>query len=102
MNMMVVIWQVYVWGRRNCHVQMSLLGLFTFRAPYLPWVLLCTSMLLNHHMTMSADLLGMGVGHIYYFLAFVYPKVCCCCNIDSIIVTALLSTIIISVYLFLR
>ncbi|EOD27077.1 hypothetical protein EMIHUDRAFT_56200, partial [Emiliania huxleyi CCMP1516] len=31
---------VYVWGRRNEHVRMSFLGLFQFRAPYLPWVLL--------------------------------------------------------------
>ena len=31
---------VYVWARRNDDVRMSFLGLFTFRAPYLPWVLL--------------------------------------------------------------
>ena len=31
---------VYVWGRRNRYVQMSFLGLFSFTAPYLPWVLL--------------------------------------------------------------
>jgi hypothetical protein len=34
---------VYVWGRRNQHVRMSFLGLFQFRAPYLPWVLLAFS-----------------------------------------------------------
>jgi hypothetical protein len=33
--------QVYVWGRRNQHVNMSFLGLFNFNAPWLPWV--CTS-----------------------------------------------------------
>ena len=31
---------VYVWARRNEDVRMSFLGLFTFRAPFLPWVLL--------------------------------------------------------------
>ena len=31
---------VYVWARRNDDVRMSFLGLFNFRAPYLPWVLL--------------------------------------------------------------
>jgi Derlin-2/3 len=29
---------VYVWSKRNPHVQMSFLGLFSFTAPYLPWV----------------------------------------------------------------
>ena len=29
---------VYVWARRNEYVRMSFLGLFQFRAPYLPWV----------------------------------------------------------------
>ena len=31
---------VYVWARQNKETRMSFLGLFTFRAPYLPWVLL--------------------------------------------------------------
>eukprot|EP01097_Dermamoeba_algensis_P004103 TRINITY_DN273_c0_g1_i1.p1 TRINITY_DN273_c0_g1~~TRINITY_DN273_c0_g1_i1.p1 ORF type:complete len:169 (+),score=12.89 TRINITY_DN273_c0_g1_i1:80-586(+) len=31
---------LYVWSRRNIHVRMSFLGLFTFTAPYLPWVIL--------------------------------------------------------------
>lgn len=30
--------QVYVWSRRNPFVQMNFLGLFSFTAPYLPWV----------------------------------------------------------------
>ena len=37
---------VYVWARRNEDVRMSFLGLFNFRAPYLPWVLLGFSVLL--------------------------------------------------------
>lgn len=39
---------VYVWARRNPFVRMSFLGLFTFTAPYLPWVLLGFSFLLEH------------------------------------------------------
>ena len=72
---------VYVWGRRNEHVRMSLLGLFPFTAPYLPWVLLGFSMLLNNRGTLSTDLLGIGVGHLYYFLAFIYPEVSMLCFI---------------------
>ena len=39
---------VYVWARRNEDVRMSFLGLFTFRAPLLPGVLLGFSVLLGN------------------------------------------------------
>jgi len=57
---------VYVWGRRNEHVRMSFLGLFPFTAPYLPWVLFSFSILLGNSAT--TDLIGIIVGHMYYFL----------------------------------
>ena len=63
---------VYVWGRRNAAVHMSFLGLFTFSAPYLPWVLLACSWLLGS--SPLVDALGIGAGHSYYFLADVYPR----------------------------
>lgn len=56
---------VYLWGRRNEHVRMSFLGLFPFTAPYLPWVMLSFSILLGNSAT--TDLIGIVVGHIYYF-----------------------------------
>ena len=44
---------VYIWSRRNPHMRMSFLGLFTFNAPYLPWVLMGFGlMLVNRHSTM--------------------------------------------------
>jgi Derlin-2/3 len=64
---------VYLWGRRNPHSRMNFLG-FTFTAPYLPWVMLAFSMLLSGAAGASADLLGICVGHIYYFLEDVYPQ----------------------------
>lgn len=64
---------VYVWGRRNENVRMSFLGLFPFTAPYLPWVLLTFSILLGNPATI--DLIGIIVGHLYYFLQYVYPVV---------------------------
>jgi Derlin-2/3 len=63
---------VYVWGRRNPFGRMNFLGLFTFTAPYLPWVLFSFSYLLGNDG--SADLLGIGVGHTYYFLEDVFPR----------------------------
>lgn len=49
----------------------SLLGLLAFTAPYLPWALLGFSLLLGHDIT--SDVLGIAVGHVYYFAADVYP-----------------------------
>ena len=64
---------VYVWGRRNTDVRMSFLGVFTFNAPYLPWVMLTFSVLLGNPVTM--DVIGILVGHTYYFLEYVYPVI---------------------------
>jgi Derlin-2/3 len=61
----------YVWGRRNPDVKMVFLGILQFNAPYLPWVMLTFSALLGHSITM--DLIGICVGHIYYYLEWVFP-----------------------------
>ncbi|MCL7027370.1 hypothetical protein MKW94_007149 [Papaver nudicaule] len=37
--------QVYVWSKQNPFIHMSFLGIFTFTAAYLPWVLLGFSVL---------------------------------------------------------
>jgi len=63
---------VYVWSRRNPHITLSFLGLFNFPAPYLAWVILGFGMLLGQ--SPAYDLLGIVVGHIYYFIEDVYPQ----------------------------
>lgn len=65
---------VYIWARRNPAVRLSFLGLFVFTAPYLPWVLLGFSLLL-HNTLPKDDLLGIVVGHIYYFFSDIYPRI---------------------------
>jgi Derlin-2/3 len=64
---------VYIWGRLNPNQRMSFLGLFPFTAPYLPWVLLIFSVLLGNPVTI--DLVGIAVGHTYYFFDFIFPVV---------------------------
>lgn len=64
--------QVYVWSKHNPFIHMSFLGLFTFTAAYLPWVLLGFSILVGS--STWVDLLGMIAGHVYYFLEDVYPR----------------------------
>ncbi|XP_046904184.1 derlin-3 [Hypomesus transpacificus] len=63
---------VYVWSRRNPHIRMNVFGLLNFQAPFLPWVLMGFSLLLGN--SVVVDLLGIGVGHVYYFLEDVFPK----------------------------
>ncbi|KAK6917306.1 Derlin [Dillenia turbinata] len=63
---------VYVWSKQNPFIHMSFLGLFTFTAAYLPWVLLGFSVLVGA--SAWVDLLGMIAGHAYYFLEDVYPQ----------------------------
>lgn len=63
----------YVWGRRNEDVKMSMFGVLTFTAPYLPWVMLIFTFMVGNPITM--DMIGILVGHTYYFLEYVYPVV---------------------------
>ena len=53
---------VYIWSRRNPETRLSFLGLVTFTAPYLPWVLMGFSLVV--HGTLPRDeMLGIVVGH---------------------------------------
>ncbi|CAD6215855.1 GSCOCG00000671001-RA-CDS [Cotesia congregata] len=63
---------VYVWSRRTPFVRMNFFGLLNFRAPFLPWVLLGFSLLLGN--VIWVDLVGMAVGHMYYFAEDVFPN----------------------------
>lgn len=63
---------VYIWARRNPDTRLSFLGLLTFSAPYLPWVLMAFSLVV--YQTVPKDeILGVAVGHVWYFFNDVYP-----------------------------
>lgn len=64
---------VYIWARRNPYVRLNFLGLIVFTAPYLPWVLLIFSLCLSGQVPVG-DMLGILVGHIYYFFEDVWPR----------------------------
>ncbi len=51
---------------------MNFFGLLNFQAPYLPWVLFAFSLLLGN--SVIVDLMGIIVGHIYYFLEDIFPR----------------------------
>ncbi|KAI9812092.1 MAG: hypothetical protein M1826_002967 [Phylliscum demangeonii] len=64
---------VYIWSRRNPDTRLSFLGLLVFTAPYLPWVLMAFSLLL-HGTVPKDEILGVIVGHVWYFFSDVYPS----------------------------
>jgi Derlin-2/3 len=53
---------VYIWSRRNPDTRMSFLGLMTFRAPWLPLVLMAFSFAV-HGMVPKDEICGLAVGH---------------------------------------
>jgi Derlin-2/3 len=63
---------VYIWSRRNPDTRLSFLGLLVFTAPYLPWVLMGFSLFM--HGTIPKDeIMGVVIGHVWYFFTDVYP-----------------------------
>ncbi|RHZ90090.1 hypothetical protein Glove_8g40 [Diversispora epigaea] len=64
---------VYIWSRRNPFIRLNFVGLFVFSAPFLPWVLLGFSLLLNNVFP-TGDMMGIAVGHVYYFFEDVWPN----------------------------
>lgn len=65
---------VYIWSRRNPETRLSFLGLLVFTAPYLPWVLIVFSLFM-HGAVPKDEILGVIVGHVYYFFADVWPGI---------------------------
>ncbi|OII77845.1 DER1-like family protein [Cryptosporidium andersoni] len=60
----------YIWGRRNPSTRMSVF-FFTVKAPYLPWVLMGTALLIGWRPW--DNLMGIIVGHTYYFFEDIFP-----------------------------
>ncbi|KAG9653680.1 DER1-domain-containing protein, partial [Aureobasidium melanogenum] len=63
---------VYIWSRKHPDVQLSFLGLFVFRAPFLPWVMIGLSVVMHGNWPKD-ELCGIAVGHVYYFFNDIYP-----------------------------
>lgn len=60
---------VYIWSRRNPDTRLSFLGLLTFKAPWLPWVLIAFNVVLHGHWPKD-ELCGIVVGHGKYNCLF--------------------------------
>ena len=62
----------YYWGRKSKTTNVEFMGVFTFRAPYLPWFYLVISFLLESDF--KNDLYGLLIGHLYFYLKEILPR----------------------------
>ncbi|ORX37185.1 Derlin [Kockovaella imperatae] len=66
---------VYIWSRRNPSIKMSLFGVITITAPYLPHCLVAFSWLLQGGFEAAVgDIVGILAGHTYVFLQDYWPR----------------------------
>ena len=77
---------LYIWSRRNKNTVLHIFGLFPLKAPYVTWFIFIVNidllgiqrffvllqLLLGEGIL--SDLLGIIIGHIYYFFVDIYPK----------------------------
>src|SRR3984885_8455369 len=66
---------IYFWSRRHPSTPISLFGLLTITAPYLPFALVAFSWVLTGTWRAAAsDLVGCAVGHVGWFLRDVWTR----------------------------
>lgn len=66
---------IYLWSRRHPSTHISLFGVLTITAPYLPLALVAFSWVLNGTWRAAAgDLLGCAVGHVVWFVRDVWAR----------------------------
>ncbi|XP_048752583.1 derlin-1-like [Ostrea edulis] len=68
----MVLSVLYVWCQLNKDMVVSFWFGTQFKAMYLPWVLLAFNMIIGQGGLM--ELVGIIVGHVYFFLMFKYPQ----------------------------
>lgn len=61
----------YIWGRKNPYSRVGIVFI-SVPAPYLPWVMVVLSYVAGYQLT--ENLMGIIIGHTYYFFTDVYPK----------------------------
>merc|ERR1712118_367463 len=68
----LIFMHCYLWSRFNHTTQVSIMGMVTVQAFYLPWCLVGLSVAMGA--SPVADLLGIFAGHLYYFCVELYPR----------------------------
>ncbi|CDR93877.1 hypothetical protein, conserved [Babesia bigemina] len=61
----------YIWGRKNPYSRVGVVFI-SVPAPYLPWIMMLLSYFAGYLLT--ENLIGIAVGHTYYFFSDVFPR----------------------------
>ena len=64
---------VYVWSRKHFMLRLNVFGAFNIRAPYFPYFLMLLGFV--NYSNMFYHLIGLALGHIYYFFDDVVPGI---------------------------
>jgi len=72
LGMAMIMMLIYLWSRKNPNITMSFLFGIQFQSFYFPWVLVGFNVLMGGFP--MVELLGIIVGHLYYFLEDIYPR----------------------------
>ncbi|XP_075647518.1 derlin-1-like [Castanea sativa] len=67
----LVFMLIYVWSREYPNALINIYGLVSLKGFYLPYVMLAVDLLLRK--PLMPGILGMVVGHLYYFLTVLHP-----------------------------
>eukprot|EP00899_Mesostigma_viride_P002384 jgi/Mesvir1/12146/Mv00398-RA.1 len=67
-----IFMNLYVWARLNSNVKVNLYGIIKIDAFFMPWVLVALTALMGG--SPIKDLVGIAVGHLYYFLVHLHPQ----------------------------
>ncbi|KMZ74387.1 Derlin-1 [Zostera marina] len=67
----MVFMLIYIWSREYHNTKISIYGIFQMKAFYFPWAMLALNVIFGN--SIIPDLLGLLVGHLYYFLAILHP-----------------------------
>jgi len=73
LGMSLIMMIIYYWSRKNPNIPMSFMFGLRFVSAYFPWVLIAFDMLLGQGLPIY-QLLGVLVGHLYFFLVEIYPN----------------------------
>ena len=63
---------IYVWSRYNPSTVVNLMGVVKLQSFFLPWAMIVLGMLFGNNPV--PDLVGIFVGHVYYFLTELSPR----------------------------
>ncbi|KAJ3409742.1 Derlin 1 [Chytridiales sp. JEL 0842] len=70
----IILSLLYIWAMHNKENEVTFFYGVRFKALYLPWVVVAFDFLTGAPFPPMGKLIGIAVGHLYYFLTSIYPE----------------------------